>query len=712
MCVLAAGLLTALAGPSLIGRICTADDLGSFHLPLRAFYADCLKHGDRFDWMPQLYCGWFVTGEGQLGGYHPLHWLLYRCLPLSTAFGLECLLGYPLMIWGMYRLLRRWEIPRDSAMFGGVSFAFSGFCLLHFVHVNAIEIVAHLPWLLLAIDVSIKSEDRRTSRRAGIAIAALTGSQLLLGYPQYVWLSLVAEFGYFIWLSWQRANFRASLARLTFWKTIGVALGAVQLLPTIEALGESARQAADSSFSGWGSLAPLNLIQLFDPYLFATRVVGQNTHELGLYAGSVVLLLAIWAVTNGGGSLIRLRLVNGAIGLIAIGFLLAMGEFGPFRWLVSHLPVINKFRFPCRAIVLVHLGLAPLAALGLTKLGNSDDRSRRALKCIWAAAGISIALAIAGPIVWPEYVSSLPLVWIGPVLFTFAASLMTLAHTRFRFARGALMLLAAVDLGIYGMSYAVYPSSMPLEPFVATVDAPPGPSTGRVAGDLVAPNQRGLRIGNEMLLAGWSRVDGYAGLEPARRLDYPRTAALQVAGVGWISSVDQFADSDSTGLSDRGWRELSEPLPRARFVNQVTVSVDPARDISRIAIEKYALVDTPLDLAPPENDRGAVQIVYDRPGDIRMQVSTPTRQLLVLAESWHCGWQAMANDKAVPVVRVNGDFLGCAIDPATTEVRFRFRPPSVRWGLLVSCLGLSFLMAVAFLPTTANDRVLRAEPGP
>ena len=35
-----------------------------------------------------------------------------------------------------------------------MTFTFSSFCLLHFVHPNAVAIVAHVPWLLWAIDLS------------------------------------------------------------------------------------------------------------------------------------------------------------------------------------------------------------------------------------------------------------------------------------------------------------------------------------------------------------------------------------------------------------------------------------------------------------------------------------------------------------------------------------------------------------------------------
>ncbi len=115
----AIGLLVALAGPMLARRVYTADDLGAFHLPLRVFYQDCLTRGERFDWSPQLYCGFYLTGEGQVGTYHPWQWLIYRFLPLSVAFDLECVVNYPLLLVGMYCLLRRWRLRQDAAALRG-----------------------------------------------------------------------------------------------------------------------------------------------------------------------------------------------------------------------------------------------------------------------------------------------------------------------------------------------------------------------------------------------------------------------------------------------------------------------------------------------------------------------------------------------------------------------------------------------------------------
>ncbi|MGW8256592.1 MAG: hypothetical protein ACWGMZ_03805, partial [Thermoguttaceae bacterium] len=86
---LLAGLLlfAAMAAPFFVGRIYARDDLGAFHVPIRAFYAQQLAEGHAFDWMPQLFSGFYLTGEGQAGTYHPLHLLLYSFLSLPSAMG-------------------------------------------------------------------------------------------------------------------------------------------------------------------------------------------------------------------------------------------------------------------------------------------------------------------------------------------------------------------------------------------------------------------------------------------------------------------------------------------------------------------------------------------------------------------------------------------------------------------------------------------------
>ena len=185
-----AGAMLAWMGRSLVtGQIPFTGDLLHFHYPLRDFYARALANGHGFDWMPSLYSGFYVVGEGQLGAYHPLHFLLYRLLPLDRAFAVELVLAYPFLFAGTWLWLRRW-CGAGPAAFGALAFTFCGFTLIHGVHPNIVGVVAHVPWVLLALDARRRVPPAAVARgRRWRRSALLTGSQLLLGHPQAVWFA-------------------------------------------------------------------------------------------------------------------------------------------------------------------------------------------------------------------------------------------------------------------------------------------------------------------------------------------------------------------------------------------------------------------------------------------------------------------------------------------------------------------------------------------
>ncbi len=192
-------LLAALGYPFLAGCFSTMDDLGNLSLPLGDFYARQLSRGQPPDWNPSLYCGFYFSGGGG-GTYHPLKMLVYRLLPLPAAFGLEAWIGYPLMLAGTWLWLRRRLGRADAAMIGSLGFTFSSFNLLHFIHPTIVLTTAHIPWLLWAIDGLLTSRGRWPPAVYAAVLALVTGSQILLGFPQVVWFSLISEGAYALFL--------------------------------------------------------------------------------------------------------------------------------------------------------------------------------------------------------------------------------------------------------------------------------------------------------------------------------------------------------------------------------------------------------------------------------------------------------------------------------------------------------------------------------
>ncbi|MBX6315753.1 MAG: hypothetical protein IRY99_22985, partial [Isosphaeraceae bacterium] len=509
--VLAACVLIALvARPLLLGGIYCIDDLNGFHLPLRIFYADCLRQGRSFDWCPGLFCGFYLQGEGQVGMYHPLHLLLYRVLPLIPAFNLELLLNYPALLLGQFYLLHRWGVRRDASWFGALVFALSGFPIFHYIHINALSVIAHIPWLLVGIDEIARGQDPRRLAWARLAVALLTTSEILMGYPQYVWLSLLVEASYAL-LAWRGSG--TGLGRL--WsiaaaKGLGILGGGVQLLPTWDLLRLSVRESPSPSFLAIGSLHPANVLQWIAPYLYKTLVFAPSfqvdaaltpaaetiedarVKEFGLYSGAMVPVLVAWYLSRsrGGGEGRSRRLGRGALVLGVMALLLAFGGYTPLFRLTSRLPVLRLFRVPARYLILVHLATSVLAALGFAELARGGGKARwRSLWPVAAVAAASVLAVVAIRLLarrWPETLlrpalgSGVDLA-ISAGLVIGAAALVIAVARGYRGALLGIALFAAVDQGLYAKKYLGVAWILNLEIYRTLRPMPAVPPDQRIA---------------------------------------------------------------------------------------------------------------------------------------------------------------------------------------------------------------------------------------
>ena len=315
-------------------------------------------------------------------------------------------------------------------------------------------------------------------------------------------------------------------------------------------------------------------------------------------------------------------------------------------------------------------------------------------RALWLLPAVSVIIAVAAPIIWPDYVSNWPLIAIGPLLLTAAVWLIVRAENGSRWALGALVVLAAIDLGTYGLSYSVVGHTEKLTDFIASTNAPPGRTSTRIGLDMsedvaATMNQGLIRAGDRILLVGWKRADGYAGLEPARLLDYRQPAALRIAGVGWISQKE----SNTT----TNWIPLANPQPRAWLVTRAVASSDVNADIRQLPIDNTALVDKPL-ILPNSDTPGIATLSDDRPGHLEIATNCPSQQLLVINESFHAGWQADMDGEKTPVLPADGDFMGVVVPTGDHKISLEFDPLSLKLGRLVSAFGLGLIVATLLWP--------------
>jgi hypothetical protein len=155
-----------------------------------------------------------------------------------------------------------------------------------------------------------------------------------------------------------------------------------------------------------------------------------------------------------------------------------------------------------------------------------------------------------------------------------------------------------------------------------------------------------------------------------------------------IEELDPRVDRDSVRLVEEVGRariyEL-EPLPRAFLaydiavvdhdrllangrwpqhdpVSRVVVEHEPA-SWSRLARRRDLAIDVPLvRITERENDR------------VRLEVATPRRAILVLADPWYPGWRVRVDGIERELVRANVAFRGVVVAPGEHEVEFTFEP--------------------------------------
>ena len=176
--------------------VCSPSTISRSFTCRRGIHAQALSAGDAISWTPSLASGFYLHGEGQVGMLHPLHLLLYSALPFAAAFNLDIIFNYGFALAGGVLLLRRFGMSAPAAWLGGLLIAFSGFNLMHLLHVNAIAVAAHLPWLMLTAELVVMAKSGIERMAGAIGVALVLGSAFLMGFPQCVLLSAIAVAAY------------------------------------------------------------------------------------------------------------------------------------------------------------------------------------------------------------------------------------------------------------------------------------------------------------------------------------------------------------------------------------------------------------------------------------------------------------------------------------------------------------------------------------
>jgi hypothetical protein len=485
--VLVALPVAAFGLPAVANHLVIGEDNLIQSYPLRQLVGDQIRHGHLPLWNPYIWSGTPLLAGYNAGAAFPLTWL-FVALPPKPAWALTEIATYAASSLGLYAFLRLHDLRRGAAVLGAVTFTWGGFMSSQLVHIDLVQGVGLVPWVLVAIR-QVATDRDRPWRWAGLLAGSL-GLILLTGAPAALVNALIVAAIYGLHTLWRhRDRALAILLCCAVGAGAGVLLGAAQLLPGLAFTSQSQRGAATLAFFSTGSLPPPLLILALVPYLlggFGRLGVpdyfgGMNLAEVSTYVGFLPLIAALWLLTR------RFRRHPGSrdwwvwYAVIAVSVVLSLGTETPVGHLAFHIPLYNAQRLQNRYLAGADLGLAVLFAFWADRITGSAEalsaRLRSRVLPLLPAAGV-VAIFVLFFAWGTGFVRALGATNLDPILrssmkpymaITLAIALLATAVGCFydrvppRRRMQALAVLTAIDLGfftLYQSWLAFQPSSV------------------------------------------------------------------------------------------------------------------------------------------------------------------------------------------------------------------------------------------------------------
>lgn len=482
---------------ALTNLIIGSGDLFFYFYPYRDYASEAVRSGRVPLWNPYSFMGVPFLANSQAGFLYPLN-LALAWLPVERMVNASIVLHSALAAMGAFLWGRRGlGLGRPAAWLTGLCFGLGGYFLAQVEHLNQVQVLAWLPWLLW---VYTWQKPRRFTPMSDAAwsgvhtmvLGLIIALQFLAGHTQSVFICLVGLAGYtFLPTSWEVIRGRSVWRELVRPSAIvagaailGGVLAAVQLLPTLELSRLSIRSGGlpykeAVSFSLRPELVGRALLPSWGAALFPEFVAYVGIVGLGL---AVVAVWADWweekarrSVDRRQASAAMSRQIflarRGALVLVVLGFFLALGGYNPvYVLLVKLAPGFDLFRAPARWLALYAIGVSGLAGIGLEMIAaqveakddecvqaGHDRHSRSLWMTLAVAGGLLGASVLVGHIVAGDSVPDLapPLVlrsvvgWVLAAVAFGALIYFGVVSRRLRSVRGLtllLLLLVVIEL--------------------------------------------------------------------------------------------------------------------------------------------------------------------------------------------------------------------------------------------------------------------------
>jgi hypothetical protein len=742
--------------------------------PWRQLAVEQIRAGHWPLWNPYLGAGTPLAANLQTAAFYPLN-VLFLLMPVERAFGWELALHVALAGLFAYYLARTLGLSRFGALVCGLAYGGGGYIIARWVFPTMVCAAAWLPLLLALTERLISNlhyplSDIQQHRYWIVDIgllALVVALQLLAGHAQTSFYSLliVAAFALFRLVQRQVARGKLQVRQILLaagclliallW---GIALAAIQLLPTAELAAHSQRagRLTNLQFAYELSFWPWRLITLLAPDFFGNPA-RSNYWAYGTYweeAAFVGVLPLIFAALAGVAWWQKrktadkgpLALVPFLTPLAIISVLLALGEHTPiYPLLFRCLPGFGLFQAPARLMIGYALAIPLLAGIGADAL-RLTYRSRTALRIlIMVGLGSTIAGSaawLALPTIRPSFSASIFRLGLTLAL---AGGILLLRDRRFRGLRwqSVIVIFVAADLLVFGWGLAPGTDAAVYRAPVSSAGFLQYQAPGRI---LVAPSYAQGMYEQYVSSRSFGSTDPSSlqdfreSLMPNLNAAYdlpgigiydPLTIGLyrdlydlmQVAGDGspkaWTPEEQRLADLFGVRYivtdEELPLLQVSEgdpriylndtALPEAYVVFRARVIKDEAEQIEALldpGFDPHSEVILSASAQPGEGTTGETTsqptplVLRQGPDRVIIQVEMEQAGFLVLTDTCYPGWRAMVDGEPAEILAANHAFRTVALRAGEHTVVFRYAPLSFRLGAWIT-LGAGLLLGLMFV---------------
>ena len=655
-------------------------------------------------WDPYEWGGQTLIGQAQPGVVYPPNWILFL-LPLDHGWMRQTYLHwYFVLIHYMgglfcYLLCRDLKRSRAASLLAGAAFGVTGW-MGSTEWPQMLNGAVWAPVVFLFLLRVVRGEQRLIH---GALAGAFLGVAFLSGHHQIPIFITLAAGGVWVYCFFAFPRDRSTMLRAAgLFGLFLVLVSAVQMLPAMEYGRLSHRWVGANEPVGWDDPVPYTVHSHFA--LFPSTLIGivlpTIVRNASAYVTTVVAVLAFLAVV----CCFRERMVRvlAAVGLGGLVF--AMGGFAVFHGIVyAVVPLVEKARSSSFGIFIFHFTIIVLASYAIDSYMLIDTLwIRRVVRALLILGLVVFAAEFFWSMSSAEKALDLDRIAAGAIYSLMLAGVLYAwrhGHVSPSAGVACAMLLLLLEAGLEtGFSWA--PREKPSEYLKKMSEN----------ADIVAflrsqPRFVRLEVNDQEIpynFNDWHGIDTFNGYLASLvdnigevQGDY---RARMLFGVNfWLGSKPLRENQQQVFVGSSGIKVYSNPeaFPQTWVVHQ---AVAIPHDKVLATLQKYDLnqmrrLTFLRDAAVPKLDQCGPgdwsEVTVRQAQRVSIDAGLVCTGMVVLDDAYYPGWVATVDGRPAPIYEAYGCLRGVVVAAGRHRIEMHYRPKSVIWGGILTCLGLA-----------------------